>query len=151
MKAQPDPIVSGKYFFPNAPLLCLKRMPASAVTSANSIAPLGRGGVGLADGDGDAVATSLVGALVVASGVFLQETIKSRTDRRIMIRGRIGVKSKKSDRLHGTFTRFPPDFNYVCCWTNNEQCVERSIDNLHQSEDEFREGNQEHNQDLSPP
>jgi hypothetical protein len=46
---------------PKAPLLCLKRMPAWAVTSVNSIGPEGRGGVGL--GDGDAAATvSVAGA-----------------------------------------------------------------------------------------
>src|SRR5262245_44444328 len=33
--ATPEPIVSGKYFFPNAPLLCLKRMPANDVTLVN--------------------------------------------------------------------------------------------------------------------
>src|SRR5688572_16936767 len=33
--AAPEPIVSGKYFRPNAPLLCRKRMPAAEVTSVN--------------------------------------------------------------------------------------------------------------------
>ena len=89
MKAQPEPIVSGKYFFPNAPLLCLNRMPASAVTSVNSIAPLGRGGVGLAEGDGDAVATSFVCDGAVACGCCLQETIRISKKRLSMIRGRI--------------------------------------------------------------
>src|SRR5689334_15472691 len=66
-KAQPAPIVSGRYFLPNAPLLCLKRMPASAVTSVNSIAPEGRGGVGLAVGDGvAAVAVSGFCGVIVA-------------------------------------------------------------------------------------
>ena len=51
-------MVSGRYFFPNAPLLCLKRIPACAVMSVNSIGPEGRGAVGLGDGDGDAVAAS---------------------------------------------------------------------------------------------
>src|SRR5215469_12469724 len=37
MNAQPGPIVSGKYFFPNAPLLCVKWMPAWAVTSRKVI------------------------------------------------------------------------------------------------------------------
>ena len=37
-------MVSGRYFFPNAPVLCLKWMPAWAVTSVNSIGPEGRGG-----------------------------------------------------------------------------------------------------------
>src|SRR5262245_22294402 len=35
MKATPGPIVSGKNFFPNAPLLCVKRIPAFTVTSTN--------------------------------------------------------------------------------------------------------------------
>src|SRR5580693_5594181 len=33
MKAQPGPIVSGNHFFPNAPLLWVKRIPACAVMS----------------------------------------------------------------------------------------------------------------------
>src|SRR5580700_1432487 len=41
MKQTPLPMVSGRYFFPNAPLLCLKWMPAWAVTSMNSIGPEG--------------------------------------------------------------------------------------------------------------
>src|SRR6266576_2644623 len=73
MKAQPAPIVSGKYFFPNAPLLCLKRMPACADTSVNSIAPVGLGGVGLAEGDGEAAAISFWGATVDGAGCFLQD------------------------------------------------------------------------------
>src|SRR5215210_1423537 len=63
MKAQPLPSVSGKYFFPKAPLLCLKCMPACADTSVNSIGPDGRGGVGLAIGEGVWFATSAGGAI----------------------------------------------------------------------------------------
>src|SRR5688572_22182946 len=33
--AAPDPIVSGRYFLPNAPLLWRNRMPAAEVTSVN--------------------------------------------------------------------------------------------------------------------
>ena len=36
----PEPIVSGRYFFPNAPELCLKRMPAAVVASLN-VTPAG--------------------------------------------------------------------------------------------------------------
>ena len=36
--ATPEPIVSGRYFLPTAPLLCLKRRPAAAVTSVNCTA-----------------------------------------------------------------------------------------------------------------
>src|SRR5262245_57043489 len=35
MNATPGPIVSGKNFFPNPPLLCVKRIPALPVTSTN--------------------------------------------------------------------------------------------------------------------
>jgi len=42
--------------------LCLKRMPASEVTSVYSIAPEGRGGVGLGDGDATAAVVSVAGA-----------------------------------------------------------------------------------------
>src|SRR5689334_24900588 len=37
MKAQPGPMVSGNHFFPNAPLLWVKWIPAGAVTSRNWI------------------------------------------------------------------------------------------------------------------
>src|SRR3981081_4285667 len=59
-KAQPVPSVSGKYFFPKAPLLCLKCIPACADTSVNSNRPEGRGGVG--------VATAEVGCPTSAGG-----------------------------------------------------------------------------------
>src|ERR1700692_4378326 len=56
MKQTPLPMVSGRYFLPNAPVLCLKWMPDWAVTSTNSIAPEGRGTsdftCGVATGEG---------------------------------------------------------------------------------------------------
>src|SRR6476620_7039042 len=83
MKAQPEPIVSGKYFFPNAPLLCLKRIPACAVTSVNSIAPEGRGGVVLAEGDGEAVvATSDCCAAGFWADCLLHEVTSKRAGSR---------------------------------------------------------------------
>src|SRR6478609_7955130 len=42
MKHTPLPMVSGRYFLPKAPVLCLKRMPDCAVTSVNSMGPAGR-------------------------------------------------------------------------------------------------------------
>ena len=45
-------MVSGRYFFPKAPVLCLKWMPAWAVTSVNSIGPEGRAGALLGAGAG---------------------------------------------------------------------------------------------------
>ena len=59
-------------------------MPACAVTSVNSIAPEGRGGVGLALGDGDAATTSVGWELTVGAGACLHavnkkiESIKTR-------------------------------------------------------------------------
>jgi hypothetical protein len=44
-------MVSGRYLFPKAPLLCLKWMPACAVTSVNSIGPEGREGRALESGE----------------------------------------------------------------------------------------------------
>src|ERR1700687_2699067 len=41
MKATPGPRVSGKNFFPNAPLLCTKRMPDCCVISRNVTAEAG--------------------------------------------------------------------------------------------------------------
>src|ERR1044072_4200825 len=75
MKAQPEPIVAGKYFLPNAPLLCLKRIPACPVTSVNSIAPEGRGGVGLAEGEGDAEAATADCCATDCGGACLQDVI----------------------------------------------------------------------------
>ena len=57
-------------------------MPACAVTSVNSIGPDGRGGVGLALGDGVTVATSVCGAAVVGASDFLQEDDRSKSVRR---------------------------------------------------------------------
>src|SRR6266550_602484 len=37
MNAHPGPMVSGKYFFPNAALLCTKRIPARTVMSRNQV------------------------------------------------------------------------------------------------------------------
>src|SRR4029077_17516153 len=42
MKATPGPSVSGKNFFPNAPLLCTKRMPACWLTSRKVTAEAAR-------------------------------------------------------------------------------------------------------------
>jgi hypothetical protein len=55
MKQAPLPIVSGRYFFPKAPELCLKWMPAWAVMSVRVIGPEGRGAVatGLSSGTAD--------------------------------------------------------------------------------------------------
>src|SRR5580658_2344995 len=48
MKATPGPIVSGSHFFPNAPLLWTKWIPAARVTSskwtADGVAPARKGG-----------------------------------------------------------------------------------------------------------
>src|SRR5271169_4533549 len=63
-------MVSGKYFLPNAPLLCLKWIPAWAVTSVNSIGPEGRAagaGVGAGAGTGAAVCAG-GGELTVGCG-----------------------------------------------------------------------------------
>src|SRR5215213_8653056 len=75
-------MVSGRYFLPTAPLLCLKRMPAWAVTSVNSTGPDGRGGVGLGEGDTTAAAVSVAGAVGATVAGFLQPAkivIKKKT------------------------------------------------------------------------
>src|SRR5580765_5584171 len=49
-------MVSGRYFFPKAPVLCLKWMPACAVTSVKTIEPDGREGCAeVGGGEADAV------------------------------------------------------------------------------------------------
>lgn len=66
-------MVSGRYFFPKAPLLCLKRNPAWAVTSENSIGPDGRTGLGLGEGDG-VVAAELDST---AAGAFEDDSLQA--------------------------------------------------------------------------
>ena len=83
MSKTPLPIVSGRYFFPKAPLLCLKRMPAVALTSVYSIGPDGRGGVGV--GVGLAATTSLGVALstgAVADGCLHADRTSMATSTR---------------------------------------------------------------------
>src|SRR5580704_11037067 len=58
----PLPIVSGRYFFPNAPVLCLKWMPACAVTSVNWIGPKGGAGDFCGAAAGAAGGVALMGA-----------------------------------------------------------------------------------------
>ena len=53
-------------------------MPDSEVTSVNSIAPEGRGGVGLGDGDATAAAVSVAGAVGAAVGDCLHEARNPR-------------------------------------------------------------------------
>jgi hypothetical protein len=59
-------------------------MPASVVTSVNSIAPDGRGGVGLGVGDGVAVAAVSAFCGVTAAGC-LQPQIKTAKQSRINV------------------------------------------------------------------
>src|SRR6185295_13507412 len=92
-KAQPVPIVSGRYFFPKAPLLCLKCIPACAVISVNSIGPEGRGGVGLGDADGVWFATSAEGALTGVADCLQAETRSNESTMQVIRKlGRIGKK-----------------------------------------------------------
>src|SRR5690349_25056490 len=79
--APPEPIVSGRYFLPKAPLLCLKRIPASVVTSVNSIGPAGRGGVGLGDGDAVAACSAEVFAGVTATGCLHADSSNTAQNR----------------------------------------------------------------------
>ena len=65
-------MVSGRYFFPKAPVLCLKWMPAWAVTSVNSIGPEGRGGAALEQ----VLAACAEPELVAAGGSWLLAAAK---------------------------------------------------------------------------
>src|ERR1700740_796342 len=72
MKATPGPSVSGRNFFPYAPLLCMKRIPACCVTSRNVTAELAAGPRLLppptaADAASTDAANSAVSPLMVAS------------------------------------------------------------------------------------
>src|SRR6267378_7151386 len=104
-KAQPVPSVSGKYFFPKAPLLCLKCIPACAETSVNSIGPDGRGGVGLGDGEGVWIATSAGVALgVVAAGCLHAESRNGLSRRQKIIKlRRINKPSRIVKRNSSTY------------------------------------------------
>src|SRR5262245_56981933 len=55
MNAPPEPLVSGRYFLPVAPLLWRNRMPACWVTSVNSTGVNLDGSTGATEGDGEAV------------------------------------------------------------------------------------------------
>jgi 2C-methyl-D-erythritol 2,4-cyclodiphosphate synthase len=57
-------------------------MPASVVTSVNSIAPEGLGGVGLGDGDAMAAAVSDAGAAGAAVGDCLHEVNPRQTSKK---------------------------------------------------------------------
>src|SRR6267378_4501949 len=61
-------MVSGRYFFPKAPLLCLKWMPAREVTSVNSMGPAGRAELSSGIGTGGAAAEVVAGAADSAAG-----------------------------------------------------------------------------------
>ena len=58
-------------------------MPASAVTSVNSIGPEGRGGVGLGDGDATAAAVSVAGAAGAAVGACLHPDKTTTTKKKV--------------------------------------------------------------------
>src|SRR5580658_240241 len=102
MKQTPLPMVSGRYFLPNAPLLCLKWMPACAVTSTNSIGPEGRvtsrfafemvsvEGCAVEVGDGAGEGDWVDGGLVSASVVGLCSQPAAKND-----------KASKSSKLCG--------------------------------------------------
>src|SRR5258705_8018513 len=88
-KAERVPSVSGRYFFPKAPLLCLKCMPACAETSVNSIGPDGRGGVGLGDGEGVWFATSAEGAFTGVADCLHAENSSNESKQEMIRRHRI--------------------------------------------------------------
>ena len=68
-KAAPLPIVSGRYFFPNAPLTCVNRMPAAVATSVKVMGELAGA---CADGraTGHATATAAAATKRSALGVM---------------------------------------------------------------------------------
>src|SRR2546421_12709053 len=130
MKAAPAPIVSGRYFLPKAPLLCLKRIPAWAVTSVNSIGPDGRGGVGLGDGDAAADCSAEEFAAGAWAACCLHPTSRN-----------IATKRHKNhkDLLKIIYAfcaslwlaqLLQPDLDQHCRWTNQEQCVEWRVEQL---------------------
>src|SRR6266446_2339403 len=96
-KAQPVPRVSGRYFFPKAPVLCLKCIPACAETSVNSMGPDGRGGVGLADGSGVWLATSGEAApgMVGVAACLQPEKRSNETNSKQLITGTAGGRGPR--------------------------------------------------------
>src|SRR5450755_1852241 len=89
-------MVSGRYFLPKAPELCLKWIPDWEVTSVNSMGPEARAEVrspgpvvsweGLTNvrgsGDGAGEEVMGVGAVVSAGGVCLQPTSRKKEARK---------------------------------------------------------------------
>src|SRR5688500_11996655 len=131
-KAPPEPIVSGRYFLPAAPLLCLKRMPAWVVTSVYSTGPDGRGGVGL--GEGDAIATCSVD--VLATGAAGGGCLHAPSDTTQIKRHKASHRLHRSRKLrrHSSFPRLQPNLNQHRCWTNDEQRIKRSVDYMIQTQ-----------------
>src|SRR5271170_7497682 len=97
-------MVSGRYFFPNAPLLCLKWMPASSVISVNWIGPERRealeaastagaeaAGVAGAGVDGVAVCVCVAGAGFGSLDVFGPQL----SDRKVVTRSAQQPKQRR--------------------------------------------------------
>jgi len=109
-------------------------MPACEVTSVNSIGPDGRGGVGLALGEGDGVTAASVCCAVMGASVFLQdvriEIVAMNISARI-----IRIRELKTPGLLSTNSfilfRFPPNLDQIRCGSHDKQRIERCVHHLH--------------------
>ena len=68
----------------------------------------------------------------------------------IEFRGTVYLVRAGGDARAPTCSRLPPDLDHVCNWADNEQRIERCVDNLHQPEHEFGKRNQKCNDALAP-
>src|SRR6266496_911117 len=151
-------MVSGKYFWPKAPLLCWKWMPACSVTSVNWMGPEGRGGVGaVAVGSGSAgcgVAEGCDEAFRSGGGLAffsLQATsseIASSTVPKIQSL-LMGCSASGGDGVRRLAPRGQPHFQQKGRWPDQEKRVERRIDNLIQTHHHFHQRDEERNHALS--
>src|SRR3954467_5469978 len=99
-KTTPEPIVSGRYFFPNAPLLCAKRIPACRVTSVNVSDGSGAGAALIVT----AAARTLIATIGFHIVVISLTRVRPRHTRRspACARGSVGARCYPRDAAAGT-------------------------------------------------
>src|SRR5689334_15956006 len=100
-------------------------MPASAVTSVNSIGPEGRGGVGLGDGDATAAAVSVAGAAGTAVGACLHPdkttTAKKKVNNNLLVLSNFVLSNRCCQLLcFLCFFVAKKDLDQHRCWSNQE-------------------------------
>src|SRR5437899_6155830 len=134
-------MVSGRYFLPKEPLLCLKRIPACEVTSVNWIGREGRA-------DPFVWKLRAPGVLLItsaANAIWMRETAIRLSMFAVEC---FGFLSRTGSFGFG-YARVAPDFEQVSGGPNQEKRVEGGINAMHQAQDHLRQRDQKDNQNLS--